>query len=307
LSEEEKVKEMVEVHGVKGTIKMLQEQKMVTVVDDVCIAMDAEMFKDVFDLMASLIQTEVQVKIQSDGLRVRQMEEAHIALTDMFVPKTYFKTLRAGQKIKELRLPVQDMKSVLTRLSHGDTIELTVIKEGRLHIEIKGRRIRAFNIPLYEAETLEKREPKVPFSVRTKTTMEGLLMAIEDAQKLIIKKGGDSKTSKKNLFGQITMTTMPMGLKVESETEDELYSTETTLTSGWDIMKFDGKVGQQVTVSIPYMIAVVRAISKVTNMMQMEFATNMPMHIIAELPFKDMRLSFWLAPRLKTSAEGVKA
>lgn len=267
----------------------------VTEVDDVCVAMDAEMFRDLFGLMSALVLGEVQIEIEDKGLVVHQTEEAGVAMTDMFIPKSYFNKLKAGKKIKELRLPVGDIKSILTKLSHGDVVEFTVVIEGKLHVEIKGKRIRAFNLPLFEPDKRKRQYPKVPFQARIKTTMEGVLMAIEDAQK-IVSRGGKKK--ERFLYAQIMFTTTPMGLHLESSSDNGLYSSGTTLTSGWDIMKFDGKTGVQVMISIPYIINVIRAISKVTNMVQLEMATHMPLHIIAEMPLKGVKLEYWFAPRL---------
>jgi ASC-1-like (ASCH) protein len=273
---------------------MSEEKKYVTYGDDVRMVMDAELFKDLFELMTALIKDEVQLQITANGVVLRQLEESHIALTDMFVPKEYFKELKQGQKIKELRLEVDSIKSVLTKLSHGDEIDFTVSDEGKLHVEIKGKRIRVFELPLLEAEAIERRIPKVICNVRAKVCMEGLLYGVEDAQRFVVKSGG----KKKELFGQIMIKTEPMGLRIEAETEDGLYSTGATLTSGWDIMKFEGSVGQSVVIAITYLVDIIRALSKVTNMVQIEFSQNVPLHIIAELPFKGMNLEYWVAPRI---------
>jgi len=238
---------------------------------------------------------EVQVMIKDDGLYVKQLEEARIGMTDMFVPKQYFKTLKDGQKIKELRLSVDEIKAILTRLSHGDIIEFTVSDKGKLHIEVEGKRTRVFEIPLLEAEVLERRSPRVPFNVRAKTIVEGLLFGLEDAQKIVMKSGG----KKKEVFGQVKLETTVMGVKVDAMSEDELYSTGATLTSGWDLMKFEGSVGQRIAVAVAYIMAIIKAVSKVTNIVQIEFSSDMPMHIIAELPFKGMTLEYWLAPRIE--------
>jgi len=201
-------------------------------------------------------------------------------------------------------LPVSELQSVLTRLSHGDIVEFTVSDKGKLHIELEGKRTRMFEIPLLEAEVIERRTPKVPFNVRIKTTMEGLLFGLEDAQKIVMKSGGGRK--KKEIYGQVMMKTTTMGLRVEATSEDELYSTGATLTSGWDIMKFEGSIDQRIAVAVAYIIAVIKTVSKITNVVQLEFSSDMPLHIIAELPFKGMTLEYWLAPRIEVKEEKKK-
>lgn len=271
--------------------------------DDVCIEMDAEMFRDLFELMTPLILTEVQVAIRNDGLYMKQMDESKTAMTEMFVPKTYFVELKAGKRIKVLRLPVSDVKKALTKLAHGDTVRFTVAKNGRLHVEIKGKRLRVFDFPLYEAEAIEKRTPKIPYRVRAKMELEGLLVAIEDAQRIFLKKG---RSKKKEYYGGVQLVTTAMGISVTSKTEDGLYSAGTTLTSGWDIMRFEGGVGESVMIPVHLLAPVLKAVSKVTNMIQLEYTTDMPLHLIAELPFKGMRLEYWFAPRVLRTEEEVK-
>lgn len=268
----------------------------VDVVDDVCVAMDAQMFKDMFGLMSALVLTEVQMEIIPAGLVVHQQEEAHIAMTIMFIPKQYFNRLKAGKQIKDLRIDCRDIKAILTKLKPGDIIWFTVVEPGKLRIEIKGKRTRTFNVPLFEPDKRRRNTPKIAFQTRVKTTMEGILIAIEDAQKLVAK---GKKSPDKTLYAHIELITLPMGLHLKSSTESELYSSEATLTSGWDIMSYDGKAGVHVMISIPYIIGVIQAISKVTNMIQMEMSTDMPLHIIAQMPLKGVKLGYWFAPRLR--------
>lgn len=284
----------------------VEEEKAVFAVpqDTLHIAMDAEMFKDFYTLMSSLLAEEIQLRVEDDGVYLRQMEEVHIALTDMFIPKSYFKQLVKGEKVDELRFIVSDFDAVLTRLTHGDVIDIT-IAGGKIHVEIKGRRIRIFDVPILEPEKSERRVPTIPFEVRVKTSLEGLLIAIEDAQKLM--KSSSTTKGKKRAesvwSAQVSLTTTPMGLLIKAMEEDELRSAQTVLSSGWDIMQFDGGVGKQVNVAISYLIDIVKAVSKVTNMIQIEFSTDMPLHIIAEMPFKGVKLEYWIAPRIRIEGE----
>jgi len=278
-------------------ISKIPDSQLLTYGDDVEITMDAIMFKEVFNLASALIMTEVQVKIKDDGLYVKQMEESRVAMTDLFVPKSYFKVLKAGEKIKEIRLPVVEIGAILRSVREGDTVRFTVSETGKLHTVIHGKRIREFNVPLFMPEALEQRDPKVPFVVRVKTAVDGIVTAVQDA-KIVDGGGTGKKKGKRVTVGFVQISTIPTGLKIEAKTEDNLYTAGTTLTSGWDIMQFKGGGEQVVFMSTAYLKDVVEAISRVTKMVQIEMTSNMPLHIIAELPFKGMRLSYWFAPRI---------
>jgi hypothetical protein len=68
-------------------------------------------------------------------------------------------------------------------------------------------------------------------------------------------------------------------------------------------MKFEGSVDQRVAIAISFLVDTIRALSKVTNMVQIEFSQDAPLHIIAELPFKGMNLEYWIAPRILEKKE----
>ena len=80
---------MSEVEEVKQKVGERTERVLdvLKIIDDVHIQMDAEMFRDIFELAAALTTPEVQLWLKDDGLAVRQMDMAHVALTDMFIPK----------------------------------------------------------------------------------------------------------------------------------------------------------------------------------------------------------------------------
>jgi hypothetical protein len=229
------------------------------------------------------------MQIRDDGVLIQQMEESRVAMTVLFVPKVYFKELKYGD-ITELRLGVQDMKGILNRLNRGDVITFTLSPNGKLHVEIKGKRVRVFEMPFFEPEEIERRVPKVVFNVRVKTTIEGIVSAIEGAKKLGGKKADE--------FSTITFTTVGAGLKIESMTGDGLYSTYVMLTPGWDLIKLEGSTDQRVTVGIAYIADVITAISSVTNVVQIEYSTDFPLHVIAELPLKGVNVEYYLAPRI---------
>lgn len=263
--------------------------------DDVCIAVNAMIFSDLFSLATCLIETEVQVRIEDDGLYVRQMDESRVGLTDIFIPKSYFKTLKKGQKISELRLPVKELKGILTRLNSDDVVEIVVTDKGKLHVEIQGKRKRAFNLPLLKAEDLSRRRPTLTLRNKIKTTVEGIILAIEDAGKLITK---TKKKSEGYIPAILTFTYESIGLKIESASDSGLYSTESTLNRGWDIIQSKGEFGDRVMISIIYPASIIPAISKVTSVVQLEFACDLPVKIIPELPWKGIEISYWVAPRI---------
>jgi len=277
----------------------VEDTRLVTESDVTKISADAEWFRDCFKLASALILTEVQFDIEDDGLHMKQMEESHIARTDLFLPKVLFKELKKGKIISTLRFDVRDINAILSKVSKGDVVTFSISEgvsereRGRLVVELKGRRINTYRITLFEAEELNKRDPRVVFSVRVKTNIDGIVEAVDKAKALL---GG--KANRKDAWtGTFTLESNPMGIAMKFAGDDGMKSGSMQLTNAWDIMQFEGKTGQQVIVAQAYIEAIIKAIARVTNMVTIEMATFIPLHIIAELPFKGS-LSFWLAPRV---------
>jgi len=223
----------------------VEDTRLITESDTTKVSVDAEWFKDCFKLASALILTEVQFDIKDDGLSVKQMEEAHIARTDLFLPKVMFKELKRGKFVKALRFDVKDVNAVLSRISKGDVITFSIDKQGRLIVELKGKRINTYRLPLFEAEELEKRDPKVMFATRVKTNIDGIVEAVDKAKALL----GGKANRKEAWTGTFTLESNPMGIAMKFESDDGMKSGSMQLTNAWDIIQFEGKTGQQVVLA----------------------------------------------------------
>jgi len=291
---------MSEVEEVKQKVGERTERVLdvLKIIDDVHIQMDAEMFRDIFELAAALTTPEVQLWLKDDGLAVRQMDMAHVALTDMFIPKQYFTALKVGKQIKEIRVEIRDIDGILSRLVHGDVIDFSVVKQGKLRVEVRGKRVRVFDIPLLNPEEVERRKPALQFMVRGKVALDGLLTALEDAQKVVLK-GKGTEVRMKEILGTIEFTTGASGIRLEADSGDGLYASGTDLTMGWDVIYLSAPVETHTAMSISILGDIIHAVSKVTNMVYIEYSMDMPMCITVELPIKGAQLSYWVAPRIE--------
>ncbi len=287
--------------NVERVRRNIEEDRIVKETDTTKVSADAEWFKDCFKLASALILTEVQFEIRDDGLSVKQMEEAHVARTDLFLPKILFKELKKGKNINALRFDVRDISAILSKIAKGDVITFSIDEYGKLLVELKGRRINKYRLPLFEAEEMERRDPRIVFGARIKTNIDGIVDAVDKAKALLAR-----KTSKRDTWmGIFTLRTNSVGLAMSFTSDDGMKSGSTQLTNAWDIMQFEGKTGQEVVVSQIYIEAVIKAIALVTNVVTIEMTTFAPLHIIAELPFKGS-LAFWIAPRVPEEAERSK-
>jgi len=269
------------------------ERRLVTTTDTTRITANAEWFKDCFDLASAIILDEVQFDIKEDGLYMKQMDESRVARTDMFLPKTSFRELKRGKEVNTLRFDIGDINAILGKTLKGDIITFYIGEQGGLLVEIKGKRINNYKLPLLEAEVLETRDPKVMFGTRVKTNIDGLVNIVDRA-KALLASGGKKREAWAATF---TLTSNPMGISLRFASDDGMKSGEAQLTTGWDIICFEGSTEQEVVISQVYMEKVIKALAAITNIVQIEMSTFVPIHIIAELPFKGS-LAFWIAPRI---------
>ncbi len=294
--------------SVRSTVKVVEEQRLVTEIDVTKISVDAEFFKDVFDLAASLIKTEVQFEIKDDGLHLKQLDEARIGRTDLFIPKALFRELKKGKELCQLRFDVKDIKSILSGVGKGDIVTFSI---GRLTendsvgllVEVSGKRVNRYSLPLFAPEELEQRDPKVVFATKVRTNIDGIVSTVDKAKVLLTQGGGGNK---KKWFGTFTLTSNPVGISLKFSNDEGSKKGELQLNAMWDIMQFEGRTDQQVVISQAYLEAVIKSIAKITNMITIEMSTFIPLHITAELPFKGS-LAFWIAPRVPdTEAERIR-
>lgn len=285
----------------KKTKEEIEERRLMTVEDEIEFKVDAEMFRDFFSMATVLVDDEVQLWIRQDGMAVRQMDVSRVSLTNCFLPKAYFKQLVEGKKVKEIRVSVRDFKAVINRVSSKDVLEVGVNKEGRVAVSLVGRRLRNFSIPFYELEDVERRGPTSTMKVKVKTALEGLSTVIEDADTIT-----SIKEKKREAWkGTVTFSSVSTGLRLEASSDTGEYKTEGMLSSGWDLMQFEGETGLKTTVALIHIVPIIKMIEKVTKVVQLEFATNMPLHIIAELPLKGAVCEYWIAPRIEPEEEEV--
>lgn len=148
----------------------------------------AEKFKAVIDEPTVLkesvnalsnLLTEAVFKVTKSGIELRTMDAANVAMVDMKLLATAFRTFEVDKDI-EIAVNLSDLTSILKRAKATESITLE-LKENQLHIEMKGGTKRSFNIPLLDIKQ-EQRVPSLDFPVLIQIKTEAIEDGISDAE-----------------------------------------------------------------------------------------------------------------------------
>jgi len=210
------------------------------------------------------------------------MDPSRVAMVDFEWPKTVFDEYSCEENMK-MCINISEMLKLLRRTGKDESVELSLDdKTGKLKIAIKGKYSRTFNMPTLEAMDEEVPTPKVTFNVSAKATTQGLREAIEDASLVSdhVKIEAENDKMILNAAGDI------MGAKIE-------------FTVGSDVLlEMKAKQASKATFSLSYLSEIVRAALPTSEIVVIEFSTDMPIQLDFQQE-KEGKLKFFLAPRIE--------
>jgi len=244
---------------------------------------NARFWKSLIGTISALLD-EGNFNVDAEGIRLRSMDPSHVAMVDFELSKDAVEEYSCSAPLK-LCINIAEMLKLLRRVGGDESIELTYDpSKARLDIVLKSNYTRTFSIATLEPTTDEVPAPKIAFNAQARITADCLKNAIDDAAtvsdhiqfemvegKLVMRSSGD--------LGSAT-------IEVE-ETSEELLN-----------MAFSEP--SQATFSLSYLSDMVKAASGLSDIVTLEFSTNMPIRLNFELPQKG-QLQYYLAPRIETA------
>jgi proliferating cell nuclear antigen len=243
---------------------------------------DAKFLKDMMGAISILVD-EATFDLAPEGIKLRAMDPSRVAMVDFEWPKTVFDEYACDESMK-MCINISEMLKLLRRTGKDETVELSLDeKTGKLKIAIRGKYARTFIMPTLEAMEEEVPTPKVTFNVKAKTTTEGLREAIEDANLVSdhVRIEADKEKIVMNASGDI------MGATIEFK-------------SGGDVLlEMEVKEASKATFSLSYLSEIVRAAVPTSEIVVMEFSTDMPIKLNFLQQEKEGKLKFFLAPRIE--------
>jgi proliferating cell nuclear antigen len=241
---------------------------------------NAKLLRDMITAISTLID-EATFKLSPDGISLRAMDPSHVAMVNFKWPKAVFDEYTCSEPEK-LCINISELLKLIRRAGNTESAELFVDeKTNRLQLRIEGRYIRTFNLPTLEPMEEEVPVPKVTFNTKVEITTNGLRQALEDASLVSdhvrIRIGNESMT--------MQATGDLMGADIELKKGDEA------------ILSLESSEESNATYSLSYLSEIVKAASALSEIVGVEFSTDMPIR----LDFKQQEkgeLVFYLAPRI---------
>ncbi len=146
---------------------------------------DSKILKGMIDAVSAIID-ETYFVADVNGLNLTAMDESHICLMSMSLPKDLFDGGYECEEQVKMGINLEDMTKIMKRAGASDAIEFKHQKEGeKFQVQMKGRGTRTFSLRLVDIDE-EKIPPTaeldVQFDAKVTLDVDILEEAIKDAE-----------------------------------------------------------------------------------------------------------------------------
>ena len=222
-----------------------------------------------------LVKDEVTFKIGEDGIILRAMDPANVAMVIMELTKKAFDEY---QIVKEsfIGINMERFMQVLKRSGKGDEMSMR-ISGGKMEIIYTGRGVRRFSLPLLALESGPRPEPNLSFSVKAEVQSTALREAVEDTSVV-----------------SDAITIVAANNELHLLAQGDLGDVETILKKGEGIEAIDIQDKARSKYSIEYLKKLAK--TKIGKNVKMMFKSDYPMMLQFSEP--EIKIAFILAPRM---------
>jgi len=242
---------------------------------------DARVWKNLLTAISTLIE-EADFEVAPDSIKLRSMDPSHVAMVDFELQSSAFESYSCTAPLK-IRMNTNSMLKLLRRVGSDEHLEI-VYDEATKKIEmtLKGKLLRKFTMPTLEPAEEEVPTPKLTFNTRIKMLASGLRDMIEDSQAI-----------------SDTVRLESTAEKFIVNASGELSSAVIELEKGSEaLLDLEVKEPSKATFNLNYLTEIIKAGSTASEVVTVEYATNMPVRIQFEMP-QQGRLQYYLAPRIE--------
>lgn len=140
---------------------------------------DPSIFKTSFDAISSIVD-EVQIEVDSDGLRLNAIDRSHITYVHLELKESLFDIYECDKPMK-LNLDTEELMKVLKRSKSDDVMELTV-DAGSLVLTFEGSVKKTFKVKLIDLEYDAPTPPQIEYPVELSMPISTLKETIQDIE-----------------------------------------------------------------------------------------------------------------------------
>ncbi len=244
---------------------------------------DARLWKNLVGAIATLVD-EASFDADAEGIKLRAMDPSHVAMVDFEWPKTIFDEYVCDEPTK-LCVNISEMLKLLRRVGGDESIQLELEeKTGWLKMTLKSKYTRVFRMATLEAAMEDVPTPKISFNSMVKITTTCMRNAVDDASTVSDHIQFEALDDKFMMHATGDLGSVTIDVDRESE----------------EILGFEVKEASKAMFGLNYLSEMVKAASNVSDIVAIEFSTDMPVRLNFELP-QSGRLQYYLAPRIESS------
>lgn len=242
---------------------------------------DARLWKNLLAAISTLIE-EADFNATPEGVKLRSMDPSHVAMVDFEWQKGAFDEYTCMEPTK-IRLNIASMLKLLRRVGSDEVLDMLYDDNTKkMNLTLKGKITRRFTIPTLDPAEEEVPTPKITFNSRVKMTTGTLRDVIDDIQ-VVSDNVRFETTSEKFVAAALT----------------ELSSATIEMDKGSEVLlELDVKEPSKATFNLSYLSEISKAGAAASELVTVEFSTNMPVKLEFEIP-QQGKLLYYLAPRIE--------
>ncbi len=240
---------------------------------------DAKFFKECIDALVSLID-EGEFEVSSEGMTLRAMDTAQIAMVDFAMPKESFKEVKV-EKDQKIGLNMENLSRIMSRTRQGESLTMSLDESGnRLVLLFKGKVRRKVSIPLLDLNLVETREPKIDFDAVVKLDSSALKESLKDASLV---------------SSYVTMSAEDGAFRIEAKGDNGEITNEMTVEDG-SLISLESKEASRAMFPLDYLNDILKGAPS-DAVVTLELKTDAPLRLSYNI--KDARFTYYLAPRIE--------
>lgn len=237
--------------------------------------------KNLFQTIEVLID-EATFKLTPKGLTLRAMDPSRVAMLDLVIPRENCEEHLCPEQMEFCFSIERFLGKTLKNVNKSDAIRLD-IQTGivdKLNTRLFGKLTRQFSMPLLEVSDEEVPTPKINFMYSARLVLENMNMLFKD------------------LEDHVRIVGTQDGLTFEQKGDIEDF--KTTLQKGDEtVLNIEAKEDAKATYSVSYLKEILKALTPLTDIVEVSYSTDMPMRISADLEHLGT-ISFYVAPRIES-------
>ncbi|MFH0848319.1 MAG: proliferating cell nuclear antigen (pcna) [archaeon] len=242
---------------------------------------DARVWKNLLSAIAALVE-DADFEVSPQGVKLRAMDPSHVAMVDFEWPASAFEEYTCQAQAK-IRLNVNSMLKLLRRVTSDERLDILYDESTKkIDLTLKGQLPRKFTMPTLEPSEEEVPTPKIEFKTKAKMVSGDLTDIVEDCQQI---------------SDNVRLESTQDKLIVSSSGDLSSYTAELTKNTE-KLLEFEVQEPSKATFSLNYLAEIVKAASSTSEIVSLEFASNMPVRLLFDIP-QQGHLQYYLAPRIE--------